>query len=284
MPEEKDIRKYLKHTFSDFEPIPEKDMWEDILANLDQTPRKKGGFWMYGAIAAGIALLLAIFVGFPKQGLDSSQVTPAEKNITEVQPFQDSDTLYTKETLVPNEESKEESPTDVIPSAPSSSSKQVASVETSPAPVQPLQESEEQTPTLPFKETLASQDKPPVETGESPSNPTIVLNEVSPDSSLTEEFVESPSLPERSVGVASMETTSQDIQTEDSKGFSIKDLSFEKALLAAGEELDKRFDDSPLSAREEEKNGETVRTFKVKIGGFSITHKKKVRQSKEKRT
>ena len=282
MPEDKDIKNYLKHTFSDFEPVPERDMWEDILANLDQSPKKKGGFWVYGAIAAGIAFVLVVFIGYPEK--EDSSVAPSQKNITEVQPLQDTDTLYTKETLVPNEESKEASPADVIPSAPSISSKQVASAEPSSTQVQTQKGSENDPSSLDLEETLTTQDKLPIESVEGTSDPAIALTEVQPDSSRSEELLESPTLPKRTVALASVETNPQNTQTEDSKGFSIKELSFEKALLAAGEELDKRFDDSPLSAREEEKNGETVRTFKVKIGGFSITHKKKVRQSKEKRT
>lgn len=272
----------MKHTFSDFEPTPERDMWEDILANLEPSPRKKGGFWMYGAIAAGIALLLAVFIGFPEK--EGPQIAPTQKNITEVQPIPDSDTLYTKETLVPNEESKEESPVGLIPSAPSTSPKQVAAVEPSPSQILTQQETEEHSPSIPLEETLATQDRPVVDSEQNTPDLAIALSEVEPNPSSTEQLIETPRLPEHSVAIASVETNPQEIQSEDSKGFSIKELSFEKALLAAGEELDKRFDDSPLSAREEEKNGETVRTFKVKIGGFSITHKKKVRQSKEKRT
>ena len=278
MPEDKDIRGFLSETFADFEPSPERDIWGGIEAQLERKPPRKPAWWLYSAVAAGIAALIAVFLLYP--GRPVTETSPDSQNITEVQPSEDLDTLYPKETLVPNEESEGESTKDLIPPAPVISPPTITDTS-------PVKETEKVVKDIPNQlqgplmaekkgDSLSIKNALPLE---SPKH----IAEIQQDAPSSTDLEVDPSIPEPTI-VATVGSEEVQNNSDNSKGFSLKDISFEKALLAAGEELDKRFDYSPLTAREEKKDGETVRTFRVKIGGFSITHKKKVRRSKEKRT
>ena len=277
MPEDKDIRGFLSETFADFQPSPERDIWGGIEAQLERKPPRKPAWWLYSAVAAGIAALIAVFLLYP--GRPVTETSSDSQNITEIQPSEDTDTLYPKETLVPNKESEEATPEEVIPPAPVISPKTLT--ETSTPQVDKVDNNspfEFQAPLLTEgkRDSLSEEKAIPVDL------PKLVA-EIQEDVLPPKELEVEPTIPDTTL-LATTATDNSQNNLVDSKGFSLKELSFEKALLAAGEELDKRFDYSPLTAREEEKDGETVRTFRVKIGGFSITHKKKVRRSKEKRT
>ena len=279
-PEEKDIRGFLADTYSDYEPTPKRDVWEDIAAKIEEKPRK-GWAWGYRLAVACAALLVAVYLlRLEREPGKEKWVQHSET----VQPKVDSATHYTEKTLVPREESEAESPKEVLPSTPSSPSPQL--VKSPPKPE--IKEELEKTPQPLFAEL-----ETPIDSITQPLDGEVLDQEVEveveiiaisepeglPQTNLAEETA-----PLSPVSMPSVETPTVVVQEENKNGFSLKELTFEKALMAASQEIDKRFDDAPISAREVEENGETIRTLRFKIGGFSITHKRKVKSSKAKRT
>ncbi|MEM6628262.1 MAG: hypothetical protein AAF694_01255 [Bacteroidota bacterium] len=284
-PEEKDIRGFLAETFSDFEPTPKREIWEEIAPMIEEKPKRGGWKWGYTLAVACAALLIAIYLFRP---VNKPQQEAMVENTGPIQPSIDSTTHYNEKTLVPKEESEVESPKEVSPSTPISPPRQLVNTPQETPQKTLKRDSFEVSPTSnPLYAELETKTdsistQPMKETG-LPEKDREVIAMTSPEK-LQEVDLERTSSPLQPEDVPTIEVPALANQAENKNGFSLKELTFEKALMAASEEIDKRFDDAPISAREVEENGETIRTLRLKIGGFSITHKRKVKSSKAKRT
>ena len=281
-PEEKDIRGFLADTFSEYEPVPKRDIWEEIEAEIEEK-RPKGWTWGYSLAVACAALLLAIYLFRPVKKTREENLV---QNSESIQPQEDSATLYTEKTLVPREESEAESPKEVLPSTPISPPRELVESPQNVSPKPQLKKAVGES-SEPLYAVIEKQDD---SLSEQVGDESHASEEVLEVIAITEpsEFSQ-PNLTEDTTllpppNMSTMEVPALATQEENKGGFSLKELSFEKALMAASQEIDKRFDDAPISAREVEENGETIRTLRFKIGGFSITHKRKVKSSKVKRT
>jgi len=301
-----DMKGMLGERFKHFEPKPPRDLWPAIEAEMNQ-PSSKSGFWTYLSIAAAIILLLGIRFSL-RNGQSTVRLLPAgEQSIAQLDTSKSQTTPSSKQPpLSQANTSKKQLSTTATASHPPAQQAESDGLTFPNMADDSTMPKQNNATTSPYKQTTALRSENAFSI---PDHDIATINPEQVISSSTGrvEGVEFPALPESAMnpqpiktieklpgstrlssaseptkqvigdksGTASLESPS------DKKIMAVaesrtRELTFEKALFIASEELGKLVKNSPLEAYEEQLQDDEVkvRTIQFRIGDFKITRKK----------